>query len=120
MNLLRGSVFGDRLGSLGNGMFRQFPGKEETDGGLDFSGRDSRLLVVLSQSGGLAGDALENAIHERVHDGHGLGADTSVGVHLLEDLVDVDSVRLTPLLPSLLISLGDGLLGLTGLLGSLS
>ena len=39
---------------------------------------------------------------------------------LLEHLVDVDSVRLTPLLPLFLISLGNTFLGLAGLLGGLS
>ena len=39
-------------------------------------------------------------------------------MHLLEHLVDIDGVGLTPLLPSLLITLGDRLLSLTGFLGS--
>ena len=40
---------------------------------------------------------------------------------LLQDLVDVDGVRLLPLsFPLLLISLGDGFLGLAGLFGGLS
>ena len=40
---------------------------------------------------------------------------------LLEDLVDVDGVRLLPpLVLLLLVSLGDGLLGLARLLGGLS
>ena len=34
-------------------------------------------------------------VDERVHDGHGLGGDTGVGVHLLEHLVDVDLVGLS-------------------------
>ena len=39
---------------------------------------------------------------------------------LLENLVDVDAVRLLPPALLLLVALGDGLLGLAGLLGSLS
>ena len=94
--------------------------EEQPDGGLDLPGGDGGPLVVVSEAAGFPGDALEDVIHEGVHDGHSLGADTSVGVHLLEHLVDVDSVRFTSLLAPLLVSLGDGLLGLTGLLGSLS
>ncbi|CAL4125574.1 unnamed protein product, partial [Meganyctiphanes norvegica] len=99
----------------------QLTGKEQPDGGLDFPGGDGGPLVVVSETGSLGGDALEDVVHERVHDGHGLGADASVGVDLLQDLVDVDRVRFLPLLTLLLaISLGDGLGGLAGLLGSLS
>ena len=72
-------------------MLGEFSGEEESDGGLDFSGRDGRLLVVLGESGGFVGDSLEDVGHERVHDGHGLGGDALVGVDLLEDLVDVDA-----------------------------
>ena len=35
------------------------------------------------------GDLLEDVVDERVHDGHRLGGDTGVRVHLLEHLVDV-------------------------------
>ena len=102
-------------------MLGQFTGEEEPDGSLDFPGGDGGSLVVVGKTGGLGGDALEDVIDERVHDGHSLGADASVGVNLLEDLVDVDRVRFLPLLAFLLaISLGDGLGGLTGLLGSFS
>ena len=102
-------------------MLGQLTGEEQPDGGLDFPGGDGGPLVVVGKTGGLGGDALEDVIDEGVHDGHGLGADTSVGVDLLQDLVDVDGVRLLPPLALLLaISLGDGLCGLTGLLGSLS
>ena len=102
-------------------MLGQFSGEEQPDGGLDFPGGDGGPLVVVGKTGGLSGDALEDVIHEGVHDGHGLGADASVGVDLLKDLVDVDGVGFLPLLtPLLAISLGDGLGGLPGLLGSFS
>ena len=45
------------------------------------------------------------------------GGDTSVRVDLLEHLVDVDAVGFLPLALLLLVALGDGLLGLAGLLG---
>ena len=69
---------------------------------LDFPTRDGVLLVVVSETGGLDGDALEDVSDERVHDAHGLGGDTSVGVDLLEDLVDVDGVALLAGLSALL------------------
>ena len=70
---------------------------------------------------GLSSNPLKEIINERVHDAHGLGGDTSVGVHLLDDLVDVDGIRLLPLsFPLLLVSLGDGLGGLARLGSSFS
>ena len=102
-------------------MLGELTGEEEPDGGLDFPGGDGGPLVVVGKTGGLGGDALEDVVDEGVHDGHSLGADASVGVDLLEDLVDVDGVAFLPLLALFLaISLGDGLGGLAGLLGSLS
>jgi hypothetical protein len=63
----------------------KFTGEDEADGGLDFTGRDSGLLGVGSKSRGLAGNALEDVVDERVEDGHGLVGDTSVRVDLLQD-----------------------------------
>ena len=118
-NLLGAGVLGHSLGSFGHGVLGQLSGEEETDSSLDLSGCDCASSVVVSQSGGLGGDALEDVIHEGVHDGHGFGADSSVGVDLLQDFVDVDGVRFPP--PPLLLLLarpcGLGLAG--GLLGSL-
>jgi len=94
--------------------------EEQADGRLDLPGRDGGALVVVSQARGLSSDALEDVIHERVHDRHSLPGDASVGVNLLEDLVDVDPVAFLPLLLLLLVPLGDVLLGLAGLLRSLT
>jgi len=97
----------------------QLSREEEPDGSLDLPGGDGGPLVVVGKAGGLSGDPLKDVIDKGVHDRHGLGADASVGVHLLEDLVDVDGVRLLPLLFALpLVSLGNGLLGLAAFLGS--
>ena len=102
-------------------MLGKFTGEEQPDGCLDFPGGDGGPLVVVGKTGGFGGDAFEDVVDKGVHDGHGLGADTSVGVDLLQDLVDVDRVRFLPLLAFLLaISLGDGLGGLAGLFGSFS
>ena len=119
-NLLGGGVLGDGLGALRDGVLGQLSGEEQPDGGLDLPGGDGGPLVVVGQAGGLGGDALKDVVDEGVHDGHGLGGDTGVGVHLLQDLVDVDGIGLLPAPLLLLVSLGDVLLGLAGLLGGLS
>ena len=120
-SLLGAGVLGDSLGSLRDGVLGQLSGKEEPDSGLDLPGGDGGPLVVVGQAGSLSSDPLEDVIDEGVHDAHGLGGDTSVGVDLLQNLVDVDGIRLLPLLFALLlVSLGDGFLGLARLLGGLS
>ena len=120
-NLLGAGVLGDSLGSLRDGVLGQLSGQEETDSSLDFSGGDGGPLVVVGKTAGLSSNALKDVIDKGVHDAHGLGADTGVGVHLLEDLVDVDSVGLLALAVLLLVvTLGDGLAGLTGLLDGFS
>ena len=66
--------------------------QEEPDSSLDFPGGDGGPLVVVSESAGLCGNALKQVIDKGVHDAHGLGGDTGVRVHLLQDLVDVDGI----------------------------
>jgi len=119
-NLLGGGVLGDSLGALRHGMFGQFTGQEKPDSGLDLPGGDSGPLVVMSQAGSLSSNSLKDVIDKGVHDAHGLGGNASVRVDLLQDLVDVDGIGLLALPLGLLVSLGDILLGLAGLLGSLS
>ena len=119
-DLLGGGVLGDGLGALRDGVLGQLSGEEETDSGLDLAGGDGGPLVVVGKTAGLGGDALKDVVDKGVHDAHGLGGDTGVGVHLLEDLVDVDGVGLLALAVPLLVSLGDVLGGLASLLGGLS
>ena len=100
-------------------MLGQLTGQEEPDSGLDLSRGDGGPLVIVSQTASLGSDALKQVIDEGVHDAHGLGGDTSVGVHLLQHLVDVDGVGFLPLLVLLLlVALGDD--GLASLGGSFS
>ena len=121
VKLLGAGVLGDSLGSLRDGVLGQLSGQEKPDSSLDLPGGDGGSLVVVSQLGSLTSNALEEVIDKRVHDAHGLAGNTSVGVHLFQHLVDVDSVGLFPTrLPLLLVSLDNSLLGLTGLLCSLS
>jgi len=96
----------------------QFTGEEKPDGGLDLPGGDGGPLVVVGETGSLGGDSLKDVIDERVHDRHGLGRDTSVGVNLLENLVNVDGVRFLSLLLLFLVASGASGLSLAGLLGS--
>ena len=119
--LLGAGVLRNGLGALGHGVLGQFSWEQESDCSLDLPGGDGGALVVVGEPGSLGGDPLEDVIDEGVHDGHGLGRDASVGMHLLQDLVDVDGVRLLPAplggaLP-VLARRGDGLLGLARLLG---
>ena len=89
-------------------MLCQLTGEEEPDSSLDLPGGDSGPLVVVGKLGGFSSDPCEQVVDKRVHDAHGLGGDTSVWVHLLQDLVDVDGIGLLPFLaPLLLIAFND-------------
>ena len=79
-------------------MFGKFSGKHQTNSGLDFAAGKGGLLVVGGELSGLGSDALEDVVDEGVHDGHSLLGDTSIGVDLFQDLVDVRGVTLGTLL----------------------
>ena len=117
-SLLAARVLGDGLGALRHGVLSQLTGEEQTDGGLDLPRGDGGSLVVVSEARSFGGNSLEDVVHEAVHDGHGLAADTGVGVHLFQHLVDVDAVRFLPPPLSFLVPRSGGLC-LTGLLRSL-
>ena len=87
-----GLELGHGLGALRDGVLGELTGEEQADGGLDLAGRQGGLLVVAGQAGSLKGQALEDVVDERVQDGHAALGDASVGVHLLEHLVDVGAV----------------------------
>ena len=119
--LLGAGILGDSFSSLRDGVLGQLSWQEEPDSSLDLPGGDGGPLVVVGKTAGLSSNPLEQVVDKRVHDAHGLGGDTSVRVHLLQDLVDVDGIRLLPFLVSLLlIALGNSLGSLTGLGGSFS
>jgi len=116
---LGGVVLGDCLGTLRDGMLGKFSREEESDRGLDLSGSDGVSLLVAGELSSLKSDSFEDIVDERVHDAHGLVGDSSVGVDLLEDLVDEGGIGLVVLLLSLLLGSSLGLLGdLLGLGGS--
>ena len=112
-SLLGAGVLGDCLCALADRVLGKFAWKQQTDGRLYFATGDRRATIVVGQTGRLGSDALKDVIDETVHYRHGLAADSRVGVHLLEDLVDVDGVRLPSPPLSLLVPGSDGL-GLAG------
>ena len=75
-------------------MLGELSWQQQAHGSLDLPTGDGVLLVVVGQTRGLGSNALEDVVHERVHDAHGLAGDTSLGVDLLQDFVDVDRVAL--------------------------
>jgi len=85
----------------------ELAGEDQSHRGLDLAGGHRGLLVVARQLGRLRRDLLEDVVDEGVHDGHALGGDAGVGVHLLEHLVDVDLVGLGLGLALGLAALGD-------------
>ena len=109
--LLAAGVFGDGLGALADCVLAQFSWQVKADGCLHLAAGDRVFLVVVSKTGGLGGDTLEDVVDERVHDAHGLAGDASVGVNLLQNLVDVDGVALLAVLSPLLLARRLGLGG---------
>ena len=94
--LLGARVLRDGLGALTDGVLGQLTGKQKAHCSLDFPTCDRRSLVVVCKAARLGSDALEDIVDKAVHDRHSLAAHSSVWVHLLEHLVDVDGVRLLP------------------------
>lgn len=90
-------------------MLGELTGQEKTDSCLDFPTGDGRSLVVVSESGSLSCDSLEDVVDKAVHDGHGFAGDTGIRVHLFQDFVDVDAVGFLPPPPLFLVRGSCGL-----------
>ena len=120
VNLLGAGVLGDSLGAFRDGVFGQFTREEEPDSSLDLPGGDGGPLVVVGQAGSFSSDTFKDIVDKGVHDAHGLGGDTGIGVDLFQDLVDIDGIGLLALMAFLLSVLGDSLGGLSGFLGGFS
>ena len=58
--LALGRVLGDGLGALRHGVLGKLTREDESDGGLNFSGRDGGLFVVRSKLGSLSSNTLED------------------------------------------------------------
>ena len=67
-NLLAARVLGHGLGALAHGVLGKLTGEKETDSRLDLAGGDGGTLVVVGKTGSLGRDALEDVVHEGVHD----------------------------------------------------
>ena len=121
LSLLRAGVFGDGLSALRDGMLGELSGQKEPHSSLNLPGGDGGPLVVVGKPASLGSNPLKQIIDKGVHDAHGLGGDTSVRVHLLQHLIDVDGIGLLPLpFPLLLVSLSNRLGGLARLGSSLT
>ena len=92
-------------------MLGELTRKHQTNSGLDLTGREGGLLVVGGELARLASNTFEDIADERVHDAHALLANASVGVDLLEHLVNVGGVGFGALLAALLAGNGLGSLG---------
>ena len=97
-NNLVGGELGDGLGSFRDGVLGKLTRKHKADSRLDLAAGQGGLLVVGGQLAGFGGNTLEDVVDERVHNGHTLLGDTSIGVDLLQHLVDVRRVGLDTLL----------------------
>jgi hypothetical protein len=73
------------------------------------------FLIVSDQFGRFQGNSVERVRNERVHDSHGFFGDSSFGVDLFQNFVNVDSERFNSSFGSLDYFL-DLLLGWGGLL----
>ena len=118
INSLSGE-FGNSLGSFTDGVFAQFSRQDQFDGALNFPTAQSVFLVISDEFGGLNGDSVETVVDEGVHDSHGFLGNSGFRVHLLQHLVNVDSIRFNTSFASfLLVSLfGDDFGGHFGLRG---
>merc|ERR1711962_1194424 len=96
-HLLGACVLCDSLGALGHSMLSKFSWQKEANSCLDLTRSDGGPLVVVGQLAGFSSGPLKQIVDKRVHDGHGLGRDSSVRVNLFQYLVDVDGIGLLPL-----------------------
>ena len=98
---LRTGKLGHGLGSFRHGMFGQFSRKHQSDRRLDLSAAQSCLLGISGKTSCLRGNAIEDIVDKRVHDGHALFGNSSVRVDLFEHAVNVRRPRLRTLLAAL-------------------
>ena len=68
--------------------------KQKSDCSLNLTGGEGLLAIVANELGCLTRDLLEQIVDEAVHDRHGPLGDACLGMHLLENSVDIDGVGL--------------------------
>ena len=111
--LLGAGVLRNCFGSLADCVLRKFPWEQKTHRSLDFTRGEG---LVLDESRSFAREFLEKIVDEGVHDAHRLGRNSHVGVHLLQNTVDVSTVGLSSCsssFPSILLSTLPALLRAT-------
>uniref|UniRef100_A0A9L0R3I2 Core Histone H2A/H2B/H3 domain-containing protein n=1 Tax=Equus caballus TaxID=9796 RepID=A0A9L0R3I2_HORSE len=77
----------DGLAGLRHGVLANLPRQQQAHGGLNLSGRDGGALGGAGQERGLAGDALEDVLHEGIQDAHGLLRQAQEAVSVLDSFV---------------------------------
>ena len=90
---LAAGKLGDSLGPLADGMPRQLPRNQEPNSSMDISRRQGWPFQILCKSSAFLCETFKHVVHERIHYAHGFAGDTTVGMDLLQDLVD--KVRIT-------------------------
>ena len=90
------SVLGDGLGALGHGMLGELTREAEPDSCLNLAGGNSAPLVGTRKNPSLSSETIKDILGHVLENGHSLGGNTSIGVDLLENLVNVSSVGLLP------------------------
>lgn len=115
--LLGAGVLGYGFGTFTDGVLGQFTGQEKAHRSLNFPARYRRPLVVVGETRSFGSDSFKNIINKTVHDTHGLTGNSGIGMYLFKHFVNVNRVTFLPPALLLFVSLGDVLLGLSGLLG---
>mmetsp|Transcript_10380 Transcript_10380/g.31956 ORF Transcript_10380/g.31956 Transcript_10380/m.31956 type:complete len:250 (+) Transcript_10380:153-902(+) len=87
------TAFGDGLCALRNSVLCQLAGQLETNSSLDLTTADGELLRGLHESACLRDDAAQQHNDVVIGNAHRLLGEASVGMHLLQNLVDVGLVR---------------------------
>ncbi len=93
--LLRGSTneFSHCFSALRNGVLGKFTRQNKTDRSLYFAAGKSISLASLLKSNGLCDETFKDIVDKGIHNGHGFLGYGRIGMHLLEDLVNVNSKR---------------------------
>ncbi|KAK9058624.1 hypothetical protein SSX86_023466 [Deinandra increscens subsp. villosa] len=87
-------------------MFRQLPGQHQPHRRLNLPRSNRRLLIIPREPRTLLRKLLENIVNKRVHNPHRLARDPDIRMNLLQNLKDVNLVRLHALLVPLLFLIG--------------
>lgn len=73
---------GDRLGAFQHSVLGQLRGQDEAHRRPNLARTERRLLVDANQTRRLSRQLLEDIVHERVQDAHGIRGDPRVTMHL--------------------------------------